>query len=318
MVCDHVGMTPRYRSAIALVASVALVAAACSSGGQPELVSEDEPTATATSPTEPTQGPSPTPTTDDDEVALAEPTPTAVDAATPPPVATPTPLPPPTPTPTATPTPEPPESVTAEPCAAGLAGTPVASSTSSADVDGDGALDQVTVYGTGSAANPEPWRIRVDTAAGEALDSPLAVDPNAAGASIGGADVDGDGATDELFVAVGVGASTVIVAIYTLVGCDLVQTTNGGAPIGFPIGGSVQNLGGLQCLDTDANGVNNTIIAWLATGVAETADGTYAIEGVEYELRGSELNEVGSRTLQANVSEADFVYANLTCGSVSF
>ena len=100
-------------------------------------------------------------------------------------------------------------------------------------------------------------------------------------------------------------------------GCDLVQATNGGAPIGFPIGGSVQNLGGLECIDTDRNGVNNTIVAWLATAVGDTGDGTYAIEGVEYELRGSELREVGVRTLQANVSEADFVYANLTCGAVS-
>ncbi|MEM7287311.1 MAG: hypothetical protein AAF480_13245, partial [Actinomycetota bacterium] len=219
--------------------------------------------------------------------------------------------------PTATPTPEPPESVVAEPCTAGLAGSPVASSTATADVDGDGALDQVTVYGTGSAGSPAPWRIRVDTAAGEAVDSPLAVDPNAAGAPIGGADVDGDGATDEVFVAVGSGASTVIVAIYALVGCDLVQATNGGAPIGFPIGGSVQNLGGLQCVDTDDNGVNNTVVAWLATAIGDTGDGTYAIEGVEYELRGTELREVGVRTLTANVSEADFVYANLACGAVS-
>ena len=120
-----------------------------------------------------------------------------------------------------------------------------------------------------------------------------------------------------VFVAVGAGASAVIVAIYTLVGCDMMQATNGGAPIGFPIGGSVQNLGGLQCIDTDRNGVNNTIVAWLATAVGDTGDGTYAIEGVEYRLRGTELSEVGVRTLQANVSEADFVYANLTCGGVS-
>ena len=82
-------------------------------------------------------------------------------------------------------------------------------------------------------------------------------------------------------------------------------------------GGSVQNLGGLQCIDRDRNGVNNTIVAWLATAVGDTGDGTYAIEGVEYRLRGTELSEVGVRTLQANVSEADFVYANLTCGGVS-
>ena len=313
-------MTPRRRSATAFVASLALVAAACSSSsGDPELVSQDpEPTATqpATA-AEVVAGATDEPAATPDE-AEATPEPTSTpDPATPTPVATPTPLPPPTPSPTPTPTPEPPESVAAEPCSAGLAGTPVASSTASADIDGDGAQDQVTVYGTGSASDPAPWRVRVDTAAGEAIDSALAVDPGAAGIPIGGADVDGDGATDELFIAVGSGASTVIVAIYTLVGCDLVQATNGGAPIGFPIGGSVQNLGGLECRDTDRNGVNNTITAWLATAVADTADGTYAIEGVEYELRGTELRAVATRTLQANVSEADFVYGSLSCGAVS-
>ena len=310
------GMTPRGRSAVVLVACLALLAAACSSSDEPELVSDEPVTPTAAPEVVETDDADPTATPVEPE-ASPEPTATPVDAATPTPVATPTPLPPPTPSPTPTPTPEPPESVAAEPCSAGLAGTPVASSTSSADVDGDGALDQVTVYGTGSAASPAPWRVRVDTAAGESVDSPLDVDPGAASIPIGGADVDGDGATDELFVAVGSGASTVIVAIYALIGCDLVQTTNGGAPIGFPIGGSVQNLGGLSCLDTDANGVTNTIVAWLATAVAETGDGTYAIEGVEYELRGSELREVGTRVLQANVSEADFVYGSLTCGAVS-
>ena len=312
-------MTPRRRSAVALFAVLALVAAACSSGGDAEQADQTEPTPTAT----------PRPATTSEAVAgdetqptptstPAEPTPTPDEATpTPTPAATPTPLPSPTPQPMPTPTPEPPESVATEPCAAGLAGTPVAASTAPADVDGDGALDQVTVYGTGSAASPAPWRIRVDFASGEATDSPIAIDPNAAGIPIGGADVDGDGSTDEVFVAVGAGASAVIVAIYTLVGCDMMQATNGGAPIGFPIGGSVQNLGGLQCIDTDRNGVNNTIVAWLATAVGDTGDGTYAIEGVEYRLRGTELSEVGVRTLQANVSEADFVYANLTCGGVS-
>ena len=206
-------MTPRYRTAAALFVVLALVAAACSSGGDPEAANDPEPTSTAT----------PQPATTSEVVAGDDAQPTATsapaeptstpDEATPTPVATPTPLPSPTPQPTPTATPEPPESVSAEPCAAGLAGTPVAASTAPADVDGDGALDQVTVYGTGSPAQPAPWRIRVDLASGEATDSPLAVDPNAAGIPIGGADVDGDGSSDEVFVAVGAGASTVIVAI---------------------------------------------------------------------------------------------------------
>lgn len=309
-------MMPRGRPAIALVVSLALVAAACSGGDQPELVIDDATPAAAATTEAVTGQATPTPVATPTSTP-ATPTPTPGDESTPTPVATPTPLPPPTPSPTPTATPEPPESVAAQPCAEGLAGSPVESSTATADVDGDGAQDQVTVYGTGSASNPAPWRVRVDTAAGEAIDSPLAVDPGVDAVPIGGADVDGDGAGHEVFIAVGAGASTVIVAIYTLVGCELVQTTNGGAPIGFPIGGGVQNLGGLECVDTDGDGVTDAVVAWLAIAVANTGDGTYAIEGVEYELRGAELRETGTRRLRANVSEADFVYGSLGCGSVS-
>ncbi len=283
-----------------LVAGPELVAAPTPEGATPTAVAApNEPTPNA-------QDPASTP----EDLATTE-TATPTDQ----PAATPTPLPPPTPSPSPTPTPEPPAAAAAEPCTAGLAGDPVGSTTARADVDGDGAADQVTVYGTGSESDPAPWRIRVDTAAGESVDSPLSVDPTTDARAIGGADL-GSGGADEVITVVGSGASTSIVAFHALVGCDLVQITSGSAPIGFPIGGGVLNLGGLQCLDTDGDRATDRVVAWLAVADFDVADGTYAIEGVEYELRGTDLRPVTSRTLSANVSEADFVYGNLTCGSV--
>ena len=311
---------PRPRHVRSTLTLLVALASACASSG-PQLVAA--PTADATTPAAqatpsptPQRTTAPTPTPDDLAV-----TPTAPAA----PSQSPTPSPPsspssPSPAASATPAPttaaQPSPAGTAGSCAAGLAGSPVQSSTASADIDADGATDQVTVYGTGTQAEPEPWRIRVDTASGGSVDSPLVVDAGSGAVALGGADL-GGGAAHELFTVVGSGASTAIVAIHALVGCDLVQVTAAGAPIAFPIGGSVVNLGGLQCLDTDGDGATDQVMAWLATADFDVADGTYAIEGVQYELRGTELVETGSQTLSANVSEADFVYGNLTCGAVT-
>lgn len=204
-----------------------------------------------------------------------------------------------------------------QPCSAGLAGDPAVTSTARADFDGDGALDQVTTYRVDDA--PATWHIRVDTAAGESLDSPLGpiAVPDANVAPLGGADVDGDGATEELFTVVGSGASAIIVTIHQRVRCEIVQAMVGDAPVSFPVGGSIANIAGVQCLDTDNNGVNNTIVAWTGLADFDQPEGTYALEGIEYELRGGDLREVGSRAVVANIAEADFVYGQLTCGALN-
>ncbi len=308
------------RRLLAIVLTVLVVTASCA-GGDADLddaALEPSPTVEAAGErvATPTAAPTPPPeasataaepestTVPADPSPLPEPTSVDVD---------PTPAPETSPTPAATA-----EPAAGDPCSSGLAGDASLSATARADLDGDGAGDQVTTYRVGEGDNAT-WHIRVDTAAGESLDSPLteATTADATVQPLGGADVDGDGFTDELFTVVGSGASVLIVAIHQRVGCELVQVTSAGAPIGFPIGGGVANIGGLECLDTDQNGVNNTIVAWSGLADFDEADGTYRMDGVEYELRGTELRELGSRQLIANVSEADFVYGQLTCDTVS-
>jgi hypothetical protein len=317
-VCHHCPVRrPTYQIATLMAAVLAM--AGCSADEDaapgPEPLAQAAPTtesiqATAPPVVEPTATPEPTASP-----LVLTPTPdaTAPSPSTPPAPAAPTPTPTPgtvdaDPTPIANP---------GETCTAGLAGDPTVTATERADFDGDGALDQVTTYRVGDS--PGTWHIRVDTAAGESLDTPLGAiaSPDANVIPLGGADVDGDGATEELFTVVGSGASVAIVAIHERSGCEIVSAEIGGAPVTFPVGGSIANIAGVQCVDTDNNGANNTIVAW--TGLADFSqpEGTYDVEGVEYQLRSGELQEVGTRTIVANIAEADFVYGQLTCGALN-
>lgn len=291
------------RSTMAVLAAVTLLAVSCSGSG-PALVATDDPVATPTAAPAPANEPADADDGDSNvttDTATAEPEPPA---ATPP---TATPLP------TGTPTAQ------RGGCTAPLAGDPQFQQTATADFDGDGSVDLVTIYGIGQGAIPRDFRIRVDTAAGESLDSPLAVEVGSSiGATpLGGADVDGDGATQELFSTIGAGAAVAIVVIHTRDGCEIVQASAGNTPVTFPVGGSVGNIAGLECRDTDGNGVNNTVIAWTGEADFNPPNGDYFLTGVEYRLEGSVLQQVATPAKTANISEADFVYSQLSCGAVN-
>lgn len=202
-------------------------------------------------------------------------------------------------------------------CSAPRAEAPVTSEIARADADGDGQQDDIITYAIDDGSGEPSWRLRVETAAGASHDTALRVEPGfgAMPEPLGGADVDGDGATEELFTVVGAGASASIVAIHVIEGCDLVQAQQNEFATTFPVGGTVATLAGLQCVDSDADGVNDSIVAWI--GEADpTASGTWQLFGTEYVLRGSELAEVAYLERTASIVEADFVYGQLTCGSV--
>lgn len=319
-ICDHDGVRLPRRVAAAFVVAV-MLATGCSAGDRaldatggatPAVASPapepgpSEPDVTEAGGSTPRGAPT---TTGEAQPTEAPPAPTTG--------ATPTTVPEtdtlPSPAAEASPTPTP-AAAADDGCTAALTGEPTSSDTARADLDGDGSPDQVTTY-----RSADDWRIRVDTAAGESLDSPIG--PSAFGADavtpLGGADVDGDGATAELFTVVGAGASALLVAIHTRVGCELEPATIAGGPVAFPIGGGIGTIGGLTCIDSDDDGVVNAIVAWTGIADFEATEGTFDIEGVEYELRGTELRQVGTRSFTTNVARADFVYAQLTCGPVT-
>jgi len=119
-----------------------------------------------------------------------------------------------------------------------------------ADVDGDGTIDTVTVYGTGTDAAPGPWYVAVDVGGtiGRRQVAIADADPDDANQRIrylGVADVGGARA---VFAAVGSGASATIVGIFQLVGCDLVRVQSPEKSIvTFTVGGTVTHLSGARC-----------------------------------------------------------------------
>jgi hypothetical protein len=127
------------------------------------------------------------------------------------------------------------------------------------DFDGDGANDSVTVYGTGSVAQPSPYHVQVELAGShgvvDTVINDAATDNNQVVRALGAADITAsagvppDGSGAELFVQVGSGASVSLVGVFQLIGCALNRLTGpqAGQLSLFAIGGSVTHLDGLRC-----------------------------------------------------------------------
>ncbi len=295
---------PRSPLLVGVMSVLALAAAACSSD-DPALVAGDRPTPTAPQ-TEPAGEPDPG---SDDGVVAGDPDPTPTAAAP-----APTPTPDPTPSATAAVTTEPQPQPQPGECTAGLAGDPTATVEAPVDLDADGAPDLATTYVLADGS----WHLRVDTSAGESLDSGLDVDPGPAGVRpLGSVDLNGDPSAEELLVVVGAGAATEIVALFVRDRCDLVQIKVVDVPITFPVGASVGAVGGLECLDDDGDGAMDTIVAWSGIANFEAGEGVYDVDGVVYRVSGDQLEPVGDRRLRAQVGQADFVYGQLSCGALS-
>lgn len=302
--------------AFTIAACVALTAVACASEG-PTLVTADPDPVTAT----PTEDRQPGFRTDGGDTGSDEGE-GSVEAGDE------TPIPTELPEGAATPSPQPGadgEPAAGEPTAQaspepgiGCSAPPVASDREIemlTDADGDGVADRLSTYLDRNGS----WRLRLEAANGDVLEASLDVEREVSSLvePLGAADLDGDGTADEVLTVVGAGAATNLIAVHTRIDCDLVAVTLDGAPITFPVGGSVVNIAGLQCEDTDANGVTNVVIAWLGT-VDPSDPQRYQLQGIEYQLRGSELTQVGTRTRDAALGEADFVYGQLACDNLAF
>jgi hypothetical protein len=169
-----------------------------------------------------------------------------------------------------------------QPCAGGSLPTDATDiSHVSGDLDGNGGADAVTVYKSGGAG-----QLLVELGANGTTAAPITdlepsdpVGPRA----LGTARVGGD--RDIAFVRVGSGASTNLVALYGMRGCELVRLTLPGHDP-FAIGGTVTHLDGLQCAD----GV-------LRVNSATTEDGeTYATSVQEAHVENGALVPAGAPT----------------------
>lgn len=179
--------------------------------------------------------------------ATTTPPATAATTAAPPPTTTPsTTVPPTTTTTAAPPTTVPPTTAAPATCPPGptVPADAQGFETIATDLNGDGIDDGVSTY---FSPAEERWHLRVEWGGGGVTDQVI---PDSFGAAparpIGPYDVEGDG-TPELFATVGSGASTVLVGLFDVAGCDVTRVTIGGEAAVFPVGASVQNISGLAC-----------------------------------------------------------------------
>jgi hypothetical protein len=168
------------------------------------------------------------------------------------------------------------------------------------DVDGTGAADTVTVYGTGTATAPGPWFVAVDLGAAGRRQAPIAdADPDDATQDVRVLGVATAGGSPVVFAAVGTGSSATIVGLFQLVGCELVRVmTPTAGPATYAVGGTVTHLDGLRCRDgqgidvlsaksVDGTTYTGTTTPIMVTGGQVTAEPPTSEDAVtESELRG--------------------------------
>ena len=189
------------------------------------------------------------------------------------------------------------------PAAPPLAAGTVAYAGGIGDFDGDGQSDQIATY----QAGPDSWRLRVTFADGGGADAAITdAEDFAPPRPIGGFDIDGEG-TDEVFISVGAGASTVQLGLFAVAGCVVSRVTEGGAAAVFAVGASIGNVSGVVC---PGDGTIHRVFAqYVAEDVYEGGFAPYALEGAV-------LTAFPGDGAGFTADEA-FALAILDCGSLS-
>jgi hypothetical protein len=179
-----------------------------------------------------------------------------------------------------------------------------------ADVDGDGADDEVTSFRV--PGSDTLYQLQVAFAAGGGAVTTVDGDGVVTAGVLGGADIDGDGG-EELWVRTTAGASATILGIVRRDGCDLTRVSApSGQPIALPIGGSVGSPSGIECEGDVAPEAD------LTTFAASSIDGVeYEVLATEHDLDGATLVELTTTAGSVSASDPDFIrYASLTCGDL--
>jgi hypothetical protein len=163
---------------------------------------------------------------------------------------------------------------------------------------GEGRSAPVTTTG---ATTTEVRRTSTSTTA--APSTTTTCPPTTGDAPLASVDLDGDG-VDELWRQVGSGASTDIVELRRITGCEEVVVTLDGLPAQFAVGGSVLLLQGLRCA------------AGQVVHLGATSDDgeRYATLDLLYELRDGELVRVGDESGELTQSDPALAdYSSFEC-----
>lgn len=168
-----------------------------------------------------------------------------------------------------------------------------------ADLDGDGAEDRVVLYARRPTPDPRERdfvevTLRGSLSAGGAVETGLrrVHDVRSVGI-LGGTDADG-AAGEELFVNVENGASTEVMALFTLDDDELVEVeTVAGEEFRFPVFGSVQHGDGAVCRDDDGDGELELVL--LSARRTDPTGTEWEWEERTYEWRGKAVELVDTR-----------------------
>jgi len=178
-----------------------------------------------------------------------------------------------------------------------------------ADVDGDGQPDVVQSFPTGSTG--DPFTLLVDLAAGGGATLEIPGNGDFPVALLGAATLAPD-EPDRVWVRVGAGASTTILGLYHLDGCELKAATfENGEPVQLPIGGTVGTASGAACgseVDAEAD-----LLVYEASYLSEDQ---YEIVTTEYRWEDGVL--VPSPASAPTVSQSDLSrYGGFHCGDLT-
>lgn len=181
------------------------------------------------------------------------------------------------------------------------------------DVDGDGLVDTLHAYSIGDPSTPGGWWIQVSFAAGGGH----ALQLFDIGTSVSGArpfdgfDINGDG-TEEFFAVVGAGASATIMGLFDVEDCELRRVTLGGQPSEFAVGGGLNFINGFDCVDIDGNGANDFLVTYSGARLGETEE--FEVIGSQYALLDGELSLIVADGLGVNQGDPLFAtYSSAGC-----
>lgn len=175
-----------------------------------------------------------------------------------------------------------------------------ASRSSSADLDGDGSDDRLSVF-PGAVL----W---ADLSGGGSASAELGdVDPVL---PVGGVDLDEDG-DDEAWIVAGSGAATQRLVLLDLQDCRLEPIS---PPGGLPVGATVRNASGLSCEDADGDGRFDTVVhAQLSSSDGERYVGT----ATRYRSTSGGLEPVSIDDVAVSVSDPGGVpLGGFSCGGL--
>ena len=173
-----------------------------------------------------------------------------------------------------------------------------------ADVDGDGAQDQLASYMNGGQ-----WHLRVALAGGGGVDVPLAAAGDGTVNVLGGIDLDGQKG-DELLVAVGNVDAGTLVGMFRFHDCTLTRILGpDGQPAAFPVGSTAMTADGLRCQPPG-----------LVVLQGRSGDGNaFATTDITLRLDGDRLVEVSRQpgTVDATAQRDKYLdYLQLDCGNL--